>query len=353
LTAIKLRASLIQVTSDQATVVRFHQLGGPEVLELHQHPIAEPGPGEVRIRVQAIGVNRAEALFRSGHYIEPVRRFPAGLGSEAAGEIEYVGPGVTDLRPGDPVSVVPAFSQNDYPVYADRALVPAAAVVRRPDTVDAVTGAATWMAFLTAYGALVEVGGVHPGDTILLNAASSSVALAMIQVANHLGVRTIALTRTATKAPALLDHGATHVIVTGDAQTPHSSLNQQVAELTNGRGIQLVLDAVAGPGITHLARLVAPEGTLVLYGALSGQPTPYPGVDLGLPALNLRSFTMHETSRDPVRLARAEAFITAGLSAGAFHPVIAATFPLSQVANAHTQLDTSTHVGKLVLTVPH
>ncbi len=327
--------------------MRFHELGGPEVLQVHQHPIAEPGPGEVRIRVHAIGVNRAEALFRSGHYIEPVRRFPAGLGSEAAGEIERVGPGVTDLSPGDHVSVVPAFSQNDYPLYADRAVVPAAAVVRRPDGIDAITGAATWMAFLTAYGALVEVGDIRPGDTILLNAASSSVGLAIIQVANHLGVRTIALTRTAAKAPALAEHGATHVIVTDTEDVP-----QRVLELTNNQGVRLALDAVAGPGITDLARLVAPEGTLLLYGALSGQPTPYPGVDLGLPALNLRSYTMHETSRDPIRLARAEAFITAGLRTGAFHPVIAATFPLTRAAEAHTQLNNHTHVGKLVLTVP-
>lgn len=328
--------------------MRFHELGGPEVLQVQQHPIAEPGPGEVRIRVQAIGVNRAEALFRSGHYIEPVRRFPAGLGSEAAGEIELVGPGVTDLNPGDAVSVVPAFSQNDYPVYADRAVVPAAAVVRRPDTVDAITGAATWMAFLTAYGALVEVGDIRPGDTVLLNAASSSVGLALIQVANHLGVRTIALTRTAAKAAALVDHGATHVIVTDTEDVP-----ERVLELTANQGVRMALDAVAGPGITDLARLVAPEGTLLLYGALSGQPTPYPGVDLGLPALNLRSYTMHETSRDPLRLARAEAFITAGLSSGAFRPVIAGTFPLPQAAEAHAALDTAAHVGKLVLTVPH
>ncbi|WP_432950630.1 zinc-dependent alcohol dehydrogenase family protein [Kribbella sp. CA-253562] len=334
------------MTSEQATVVRFHELGGPEVLRLRREPIGVPGPGEVRLRVDAIGINRAEALFRGGHYIEPVRRFPAGLGAEAAGEIELTGPDVSNLRPGEAVSVVPAFSQNDYPVYADRAIVPAAAVVRRPDGVDAITGSATWMAFLTAYGALVEGGGVRPGDTVLLNAASSSVGLALIQVARHLGVRTIALTRTAAKKPALLDHGADEVIVTSTENVP-----TRVAALTNARGVRMVLDAVAGPGITDLARLVAPEGTLLVYGALSGEPTPYPGVELGLPALTIRSYTMHETSRDPLRLARAEAFVTAGLRTGAFRPVIAGTFPLEEVVAAHTRLDANAHIGKLVLTV--
>jgi NADPH:quinone reductase-like Zn-dependent oxidoreductase len=112
--------------------VLFHELGGPEVLRLEDVEVGEPGPGEVRIRVDAIGLNRAETLFRSGRYIEPVRRFPARPGAEAAGVIEAVGPGSTGSRPGQQVSTAPAFSLNDYGVYAERAIVPAAAILRRP-----------------------------------------------------------------------------------------------------------------------------------------------------------------------------------------------------------------------------
>src|SRR5688572_33443476 len=101
-----------------ARTVLFHELGGPEVLRLADVEVGEPGPGEVRIRVDAIGLNRAEALFRSGHYIEPVKRFPARLGSETAGVVEAVGEGVTGLRAGQAVSTVQTFSQNDYGVYA-------------------------------------------------------------------------------------------------------------------------------------------------------------------------------------------------------------------------------------------
>ena len=169
--------------------VLFHELGGPEVMRLEDVEVGDPGPGEVRIRVDAIGLNRAEALFRSGHYIEPAKRFPARLGTEAAGVIEAVGSGVTGLRPGEPVSTVPAFSQNDYGVYADQAIVPAAAVLRRPEGLGAVDGAAVWMPYVTAYGALVEVGGLRAGDTVVLNAASSSVGLAAIQVADRVGAR--------------------------------------------------------------------------------------------------------------------------------------------------------------------
>src|SRR5689334_15315005 len=160
-----------------ARTVRFHEIGGPEVMRLEDLEPGEPGPGEVRIRVDAIGVNRAEALFRSGQYIEPVRRLPARLGSEAAGVIEAVGPEVTGFEKGQAISVVPNFSQNDYGVYAEQAIVPATALLHRPDHVDAVSGAAVWMPYLTAYGAMVEVGRMRAGDVAVVNAASSGVGL--------------------------------------------------------------------------------------------------------------------------------------------------------------------------------
>jgi NADPH:quinone reductase-like Zn-dependent oxidoreductase len=330
------------------TAVLFHELGGPEVLRLEDVEVGEPGPGEVRIRVDAIGLNRAETLFRSGRYIEPVRRFPARLGAEAAGVIEAVGPGVGGLRPGQPVSTAPAFSQNDYGVYAERAIVPAAAVLRRPDGLDAVEGAAVWMPYVTAYGALVEVGGMRPGDTIVLNAASSSVGLAAIHVANHVGATPIALTRTAAKKAALLAEGAAEVIV-----TESENVGERIRTATGGRGAEFVLDAVAGPGVTDLARVVAAGGTLLVYGGLSGQPTPYPGIELGLPALTMRSYTVHETTTRPERLRRAEAFVTSGLRSGAFRPVVDRVFALDEIVEAHRYLESNAQIGKIVVRVPH
>src|SRR5436190_17293150 len=116
-----------------ARIVRFHQLGGPEVLKIEQVDVPPPGPGEVRIAVKALGLNRAESMFRLGQYLEQPK-FPARLGYEAAGTIESVGPGVTDLKPGDAVSTIPAFSQNEYGVYGDLVNVPAAAVAKHPAT---------------------------------------------------------------------------------------------------------------------------------------------------------------------------------------------------------------------------
>ncbi|MFF3346422.1 zinc-dependent alcohol dehydrogenase family protein [Streptomyces sp. NPDC002779] len=326
--------------------VRFHELGGPEVLRVEDVGVADPGPGELLVRVEAIGLNRAEALFRGGHYIEPVERFPAGLGAEAAGVVEAVGPGVTGFPVGAPVSVVPAFSMNDYSVYAERAVVPADAVLPRPPGLGATEAAAVWMPFLTAYGALVEVGGARAGDTVVLTAASSSVGLAAIQIARRVGAVPVATTRTRAKREALLKAGAAEVIVTGE-----ESVVDRVRAVTGGRGAEFVLDAVAGPGITDLARVVAPGGTLFVYGALSGEATPYPGIELGLPALNMRAYTVLETTRDPLRLRRAEAFVASGLSAGAFTPAVDRVFPLEEIVQAHRYLEAGNQVGKIVVTV--
>ncbi|MGV9457355.1 zinc-dependent alcohol dehydrogenase family protein [Streptomyces sp. NPDC003635] len=326
--------------------VRFHELGGPEVLRLEDVAARAPGPGELLVRVEAIGLNRAEALFRSGRYIQPVEGFPAGLGAEAAGVVEAAGPGVTGFATGAPVSVVPAFSMNDYGVYAERAIVPAAAVLHRPAGLGAIEGAAVWMPYLTAYGALVEVGGMGPGDTVILTAASSSVGLAAIQVARRAGAVPVATTRTRSKREALLKAGAAEVIVVEE-----EDVVDRVRAFTAGQGAEFVLDAVAGPGVMDLARVVAPGGTLFVYGALGGEPTPYPGVELGLPALNMRSYTVHETTRDPARLRRAEAFVASGLRDGAFTPAVDRVFPLDEIVAAHRYLEAGRQVGKIVVRV--
>ncbi|WP_369229861.1 zinc-dependent alcohol dehydrogenase family protein [Streptomyces sp. R21] len=332
-----------------ATTVRFHEIGGPEVLRLDDVEPGEPGTGEVRIRVEAIGINRAEVLFRSDQYIEPVKQLPARLGTEAAGVIEAVGPDVSGFRVGQAVSVVPGFfSQNDYGVYAERTIVPAAALLHRPDGVDAVTGAAVWMPYLTAYGAMAEVGGIRAGDVAVLTAASSSVGLAAISTANRVGATPIAVTRTRAKRQRLLDAGAAEVIVSEE-----EDVTARVLELTAGRGAEFVFDAVAGPGVVTLAQGVAPGGTLFLWGAQSGQPTPYPGFDLGMPALNMRTFTVLEITRDPQRMRRAEAFVASGLRTGALRPVVDRLFPLEEIVQVHQHMESNSQFGKIVVTVAH
>jgi len=328
--------------------VIFNEFGGPEVLKVEDVQVGEPGKGELRIRVDAIGMNRAEAVYRAGFYFyQPF--FPsAGIGYEAAGTVDAVGEGVDGFAPGDPVSTLPAFLMNQYGTYGQQVILPAAAIVRRPDGVDAVTGASTWMAYTTAYGMLVEIGQIRPGDTVLITAASSSVGLAAIQIANHLGAIPIATTRTSNKKERLLKAGAAHVIVTGEGD-----IVEEVRALTGDSGATLAIDSVGGEGVHKVVTAVAPGGTLILYGPLDPSPIPMPfAADLRGRGIHFYNF-FELTTQQPEQLRRAEHFINAGLRSGSLSPVIDRTFDLDDVVQAHRYLESNAQIGKIVLTVQH
>jgi len=326
--------------------VTFNHFGGPEVLRIEDVEIGEPGKGELRIRVDAVGLNRAEAMYRAGTYFYPPAFPSAGLGYEAAGTVDAVGEGVDSLVPGDAVSTIPAFLMNQYGAYGQQVIMPAAAVVRRADGMDAVTGAAVWMAYTTAYGMLVEFGQIRPGDPVLITAASSSVGLAAIQVANHLGAIPIAATRTGEKKERLRQAGAAHVIVTDE-----QDIVEEVRALTDGRGATLAVDAIAGAGVHKVVTAVEPGGTLILYGFLDPTDIPMPlPADLRTRRIHWYSF-FELTMEKPQQLRRAEHFINAGLRSGSLAPVIDRTFDLDDVVQAHRYLESNAQLGKIVLTV--
>ncbi|WP_018992928.1 zinc-dependent alcohol dehydrogenase family protein [Aromatoleum toluclasticum] len=328
-------------------VVRFHEYGGPEVLRIEELEVGEPAAGELRVRIEAIGLNRAEAGFRSGHYIEKAK-LPARLGYEAAGVVEALGSGVSGIEVGEAVCVIPGFSMNSYGVYAERAIVPAAAVVRRPAGLTTVEAAAVWMPYLTAYGALIDAVGVGKAEVVVITAASSSVGLAAIQIANSIGAVPIAVTRTRAKRGALLAAGAAHVVVSAD-----QDIADEVMRLTEGRGARMAFDPVGGPGVVALASALAPRGTLVLYGNLGGEAdqTPFPfGLAVGR-GLSLRGYLVFEVIHDPARRARAESFIREGLQTGALKPTVDRTFPLDDIVAAHRYLEGNQQLGKVVVTV--
>ena len=186
--------------------IKFAKAGGPEVLEFVEAEVPAPGPSEVRITVKAIGINRAEAMWRADAYIEPVK-FPAGLGYEAAGIVDAVGSDVTSFTPGDKVNTIPSFSMNQYHTYGEVIIAPEHAVVKHPESLSYAEAASVWMMFVTAYGALIEDAKVGKGDFVIIPAASSSVGLAAIQIANYAGATSVATTRTADKKQQLLDAG--------------------------------------------------------------------------------------------------------------------------------------------------
>ena len=328
-------------------IVRFHEAGGPEVLRLEQVAERDPGPGEIRIRVEAIGLNRAEAMLREGVYHErPV--FPSRIGYEAAGVVDALGAGVTTVKEGERVATVPSFalSQTRHGVCGESAVVPAEVVQPYPASLSPIQGAAIWMQYLTAYGALVHYGGLGADDVALVTAASSSVGIAAIQIARERGATVIASTRHSTKKATLRALGADHVVATEE-----EGLAARVMEITDGGGARIALDPIAGPMLTMLCAAAAPHGTIFEYGALHPGETVYPLMPMLAKSLTITGYQVLDFVLDPARFSVARDYIFAGLDSGALAPVIDRTFALERIVDAHRHMESNTQCGKIVVTV--
>jgi NADPH:quinone reductase-like Zn-dependent oxidoreductase len=326
-------------------IVRFHEFGDASVLKLEELPKPQPKEGEALLKVEAIGLNRAEVMFRSGMYVDQPS-FPSLIGYEAAGIVEAVGPGVTGLKPGNRVSSVPSFSMTQYGTYGEYAVLPAHALARYPANLTPVEGTSIWMQYLTAYG-VVEFGGLKKDQYLLITAAASSVGLAAIQLARSVGAISIATTRNKTKSDALSDAGADFVI-----NIKSEDLIKRVEEITGGKGFAVAFDPVAGPGLETLAKAAGKGATIMEYGALDPEPTPYPLFPAIRKGLNIRGYALFEINIDPERSARARKFVTEKLADGTFKPIIAKTFKLAEIVEAHRYMESNEQIGKIVVTVP-
>ncbi len=326
-------------------VVQFEKTGKPDVLKIVDIQIPAPKRNEVRIRVKALGLNRAESMFRSGNYLE-TPQLPASLGYEASGTIDAVGEGVTDFKVGDVVSTIPNFSMNEYGMYGELVLAPTYAVIKHPTSLTFEEAASVWMMFLTAYDALIGTAKLAKGETVLIPAASSSVGIAAIQLANLIGAKPIALTRTSTKADQLRKAGAAHVIATEE-----QDLVAEVMKITNGKGANVIYDPVGGPTFAKLIAACAPGARVILYGALSPEPTILPLLDMIAKRPIITGAMIVTTSGDPARLKTATDYVIAGFKSGALKPVIAKVFPFKQIVDAHRYLEANQQFGKIVVSV--
>jgi NADPH:quinone reductase-like Zn-dependent oxidoreductase len=258
---------LIHAEKHMPRIVRFYELGGPEVLNIEEQPSKQPGKGEVRIKVRAAGLNRAELLFFRGQYLEKPK-LPSGVGYEAAGVVDAVGPDVDKAWIGKPVATIPASSMNDYPMLGEEVIAPVVALGEYPAKLSPSEAAAIWMQYMTAYGALISIAHLAKGDFIVIPAASSSVGLAAIQIAKAEGAISIATTRKSVKKAELLSFGADHVIATEE-----EDFVARVKEITGGKGAPVIFDPVAGPFLEKLAEAAALGGIIFQYGVLSMRPT--------------------------------------------------------------------------------
>jgi NADPH:quinone reductase-like Zn-dependent oxidoreductase len=333
------------MADETVKIVRFHETGAANVLKIEDLALPEPGEGEVRLRVKAIGLNRAEVMFRKGQYlVQP--KLPSKLGYEASGRVEAVGPGVETSWVGKTVSSVPAFPADAYGVYGEVAIVPVGAIAEYPATLSYEEGTSIWMQYLTAYGALVQQGKVAKDDFVLITAASSSVGLAAIEIVKAEGAKSIATTRTSKKKQELLDLGADYVIATEE-----EDLVAKVMEITGGKGARVVFDPVAGKGLEALAAATAASGMIFEYGALATEPTPYPLFAALSKHLTIKGYTLFEVLVNPAEFAKAKQYVFDHLEKGDFKPKVDKTFPLSEIVKAHEYMESNAQIGKIVVTV--
>ena len=327
-----------------ANVIRVHELGGPEVLRIEDLDVGDPGPGEVRIKVEAVGLNRAEAMYRAGRY--PVKpQLPTLIGYEGVGTIEAVGQGVAEYKEGDRVCVLPMIQQGQYGIWGEQAIVPARILLPAPPGLSNAEAASIWMQYMTAF-AIIEVADVGIGDGVIVRAASSSVGIAAIQLANWAGAVSIAATRTHAKSDALRAQGAAHVVATEE-----EDLVERVMAITGGKGAYVAFDPVGGPYVETLAMALRPRGILFVYGGLSEQPTPYPHWPMAFKGCSMRGWVASEIWNHPHRFDRARDTILAGLADGHLKPVIAKEFKgLEALRTANEFLESNEQIGKVVVT---
>ncbi|HEX3680964.1 MAG TPA: zinc-dependent alcohol dehydrogenase family protein [Bryobacteraceae bacterium] len=325
-------------------IVRFYETGGPEVLRV-EDAVQHPRKGEVLLSVEAIGLNRADSMFMHGRFYEKTR-LPAYVGYEAAGVVKEVGPEVDPSWKGKSVSVIPSFSTNEYGTAGEEIVVPVHALAEYPARLSAVEAAAIWMQYLTAYGTVVELGHIERGDFVFITAASSSAGLAAIETIRAEGGQSIAITRKRDKREELIALGANHVIVSEE-----EDIESRVEQITGVKGVRIILDPVAGPLLQTLANVAAPGGIIIEYGALSEHPTPFPLMPVLSKCLTVRGYWMAETMADPARRKKAQNYVFDRVSDGTFHPRIAKIFPFAQIVEAYKYLESSSQIGKIIVSV--
>jgi NADPH2:quinone reductase len=325
------------------TYVAANGAGGSEVLGLATGPVPEPKPDEVLIRVQAAGVNRPDVAQRQGSYPPPAGASPI-LGLEVAGEVVATGAQVTTLSVGDQVCAL-----TNGGGYAEYCTAPAPQCLPWPKGYDAIRAGALPETSFTVWANLFQIGRLSKGETALVHGGTSGIGVTAIQFAHEFGARIFATAGSDEKCAACLKLGADAAINyrTQDFAT-------EVKTLTEGRGVNVILDMVGGPYMVRNVRSLGLDGRLVLIAFLQGSKVPeFDFVPVLVKRLTIAGSTMRPrtTAQKGQIAAELREKVWPVLDAGRCDPVIHATFPLAQAAEAHRLMESSTHIGKIMLTV--
>jgi NADPH2:quinone reductase len=319
--------------------VRIHKNGGPEELRYEEVEVGEPGPGEARVRHTAIGLNFTDIHFRTGRY--PLPSFPHVIGMEAAGVVEAVGDGVTEVRAGDRV----AYASEKPRAYAQTTVMPITRLIKLPDWLDDETAAATILKGLTAQYLIRSAYPIKAGETILIQAAAGGVGLIMCQWARHLGVRVIGTVSTPEKAALAKTNGCDHPIV----YTAEDTL-ARVRELTHGEGLPAVFDGVGGSTFETSLKCLRRRGMAVSYGTAGGVIPPLDVFRLNrMGSLYLTSAGLADYLHDRAEMLERAEELFAMIKSGAVKVPINQRYPLAEVARAHRDLEGRKTSGASIL----
>ncbi|HEY5804825.1 MAG TPA: quinone oxidoreductase [Lysobacter sp.] len=325
-----------------AHAVRFHEAGGPEVLKYESVGVGEPGPGQVRLRHVAVGLNYADTYFRNGTYVIPL---PAGIGVEAAGVIQAVGPGVDQVSVGDRVTYTGFI--NTLGAYSTERLVPAEPLIRLPDAIDCETAAAMTMRGLTAAYLMRRIHPFQAGDTILLHAAAGGVGLIVSQWARLLGLTVIGTVSTEEKAEIARAHGCDHVI-----NYSHEDVAQRVRELTGGVGVSVVFDSVGKTTFEGSLASLKRRGLMVCVGTASGQIPPFNPQILAMKgSLYMTRPALADYIADPAEKAELAAELFDHVGAGRIRIGINQRYSLEDAVQAHRDLESRKTTGSSIFVI--
>lgn len=317
--------------------VRFYETGGPEVLHYEELPVGDPGAGEVRVRHEAVGLNFADIYFRTGVY--PVS-LPSGIGVEAAGVIEAVGPGVAGFSPGDRVT----YTGSPLGAYSTERVMPVDSLIGLRDDVDFQTAAASTMRGLTTAYLLCRIYPLKAGDVVLLHAAAGGVGLLFCQWAKLLGIKVIGSVSTDEKAEVARAHGCAEVIV-----HRREDLVKRVRELTDGRGVPVVYDSVGAATYHKSLDCLARRGLLVCFGTASGPVPPIDAAQLAAKgSLFVTRPALADYIADPAERAELAGEFFGHVAAGRIKVEINQRYPLREAVRAHQELESGRSVGSSV-----
>ncbi len=326
-----------------ARVLRLNEYSGIDGIHLDVVPVTEPGEGEVRIDVEAFSLNYGDFELFENKYMFSMD-LPARFGDECAGTIEAIGPGVDGFSIGDKVSTIPWMNEG-YGVDGEFAIVPADFVARYPENLTPVEACCIWVAYLTAYYALIDISELNENDHVLITAASSSAGMAAMELCRMIGASTIGTSRTNKNRGFLLGIGFDNVIAQSDGK-----MADQIMEYSERNGVRIVYDPIGGRIVQEYASGLAQDAIIFLYGGMDPSPTILPEIEMTQKAACLRPFSVYNHIYDRKSRERGLKYIYDALADERIKAYVEHIYPIENFRQAfEDQLNSVNRRGKMVI----